>query len=131
MMPFKLVVALLLLGLSLFTDAYYYGALKDGIRSVTPGGGLFFIATLAAIVGIVARQDWTRKFVMFYATFFMLGAVFWASVAAKSGPPSSHGDSNHLWLLYTLILGDAVSAFYLPWCMSDPDTSRWFDEQRR
>jgi hypothetical protein len=130
MMPLQLVGALLLLGLSLFTDAYYYGVLKGGIRSLTPGGGLFFVATVAAIVGILGRQDWTRKFVMFFATFFMLGAVFWASVAAKSGPPSSH-DGGHLWLLYTLILGDAVSAFYLPWCMGHADVAPWFDEQRR
>lgn len=125
-MPAKLVGAVLLLLLSLAADVYLYGVLA-GVNRIGPATGIFFVACLAALVGIVARQNWIRQFVMFYAAFFMLGTVFWSMAAAMSGPPDA---DDSIWLLYVLILVDAVSAFYLPWCMGHKDVAPWFDDHR-
>lgn len=124
-MPLRLVLALLLLLLGVATDVYFYAVLT-GLQRVTVGGVIGLVANTSAIVGILARHDWIRRTIMFYAVFFMLGALLWSAVAA--GTPQG---APHIWLLYVFILADLVSAFYLPWCMSQPAVDVWFDPPRR
>jgi hypothetical protein len=121
-MPVMLVFAVLLLVASIAIDVYFYAALAGWSR-VGPGAVLFTAGTLWAIYGVVAREDWVRRFVMMLAAFYLTGGVIWLSVLAMHDPRPN----DDIWLLYTLIGHDSLSAFYLPWCMAHPSVARWFD----